>query len=486
MSGTPGREGTGHGSAAEVDSLLRAVRCPLCAADLDLNAPSPRCRRCGQNYPRLGSIPVLLCEPFAYLASCRRQLDRLEQQVKRTVQDIREQLQSADLLPLSRERCETTIDGIAGQLADVRAILEPRLPEEPRPETRTRPEAQSPRGARAQFEAAPAMLHHLPYLYRDWGRPSDAAGENVHALFTVEEVLGDTGPGRTLVMGAGACRLAYDIHQCYPDAELMVLDLDPVLFAAAHAVTHGESLTIREANLEMGDLSQATREWSLAAPHGPVDDARFHFLIADAVDPPLDPGVFDTVLTPWFIDQGPEDVRDLISTLHRLLKPGGRWVNLGPLKYDLDTPVSRRYAREELFDLAERAGFRVGPWKSATVPYLVSRLSGRGKVEWVLAFSATRLEAPAEGSRPDDGPPPWLVFRHLPIPAFEGQALFWSEASMIRMVVSSINGLRTLDDIARLVAERADQPDIPMSQVRTAVRQCLQVVHPACARDTKQ
>ncbi|MCY3545509.1 MAG: methyltransferase domain-containing protein [Gemmatimonadetes bacterium] len=468
MSSTPSRERAGHSSRTEVESLLHAVLCPRCAAALDLAAPTLRCRRCGQVYPRLGRIPVLLSEPLAYLASCRRQLDRLERQVERTVQDIREQLQATDLLPATRRRCEITTEGITTQLADIRAILEPLLPAAIRSEGQAWP------------DQAPATLHHLPYLYRDWGWPSEADGENEEALSMVEEMLGDTGPGRTLVMGAGACRLAYDIHHRHPDAEIMVMDLDPVLFAAAHAVTHGEPLTVREANLEMGDMSHAAKEWSLAAPKGPVDDARFHFLIADAVDPPLDPGVFDTVLTPWFIDQGPEDVRDLISTLHRMLKPGGRWVNLGPLQYHLDVPVSRRFAREELFDLAERAGFRVGPSKSATVPYLVSRLNGRGKVEWVLAFSAIRLEAPETGSRPHVGPPPWLVFRHLPIPTFEGQALFWSEASMIRMVVSSIDGRRTLDDIARRVAERADQPDISMSQVRTAVRQCLQGVHPAC------
>ena len=185
-------------------------------------------------------------------------------------------------------------------------------------------------------------------------------------------------------------------------------------------MTHGESLTIREANLEMGDLDQASREWVLVAPEGPVDDARFHFLLADAVDPPLDPEMFDTVLTPWFIDQGPEDVRDLISTLYLMLKPGGRWVNLGPLKYALDVPISRRFAREELFDLAELAGFRVGPWESAAEPYLVSKLNGRGKVEWVLAFSATKLEAPEEGPNSDGSPPPWLLFRHLPHPHLRG------------------------------------------------------------------
>ena len=474
MSRTPAREGAAHSARAAVDSLLHAVLCPGCSADLDLIAPTLQCHRCGEAYPRLGRSPVLLSEPLAYLAACRRQLDRLERQVERTVRDIREQLQTADLLPATRKRCETTIEGIAGQLADVRGILEPRLPATTRSE------------GRVQSEGAPATLHHLPYLYRDWGWPPEAEDENERALSTVEEMLGDRGPGRTLVMGAGACRLASDIHHRHPDAEIMVMDLDPVLFAAAHAVTHGESLTLREANLEMGDLSQAVKEWTLAAPQGPVDDARFHFVIADAVDPPLDPGAFDTVLTPWFIDQGPEDVRDLIGTLHRLLRPGGRWVNLGPLKYNLDVPVSRRFTTEELFDLAERAGFRVGPSKTATVPYLVSRLNGRGKVEWVLAFAATRLAAPAKDARPGAGPPPWLVFRHLPIPTFEGQALFWSEASMIRMVVSSIDGRRTLDDIARRVAARANQPDISMSQVRTAVRQCLQRVHPACVHNTKQ
>lgn len=468
MSKKPMQGGVGFESQGGSGSLLGAARCPRCSTSIDLSSPDLVCRHCGQSYPRLGTIPILLPEPHAYVAACGRQFARLTEQVERTVRDIREQLQSADLLPLTRRRCKAMIEGMVGQLDDVRAILEPRLPKVVR--------AEGP----GQSDQVPATLDYLPYLYRDWGWPPEAEGENERALAMVEEILGDGRLGRTLVMGAGACRLAYDLHHRHPDAELMVMDVDPVLFSAAHAVTHGESPTVREANLEMGDLEHASREWVLVAPEGPVDDARFHFLVADAVDPPLDPGLFDTVLTPWFIDQGPEDVRDLFSTLHRMLKPGGRWVNLGPLRYDLDVPISRRFAREELFDLARRAGFRVGPWESAGGPYLVSRLNGRGKVEWVLAFSATRLEAPEEGSSPSGGPPAWLVFRHLPVPTFEGQTLFWSEASTIRMVVSSIDGRRTLDDIAVLVAERASQPDISMSQVRTAVRQCLQQVHPAC------
>ncbi len=436
---------------------------------IDLAAQAVRCRKCGQVYPRLGAIPVLLPEPLDYFASCSRQLAALEKQVDRVVQDVQEQLRSADLLPSTRKRCRAIIEGVAGQLADVRAILEPRLPVAARA------------GAGGQSDRMPATLDHLPYLYRDWGWPPEADSENERALALVESVLENRCPGRMLVMGAGACRLAYDLYHRHPDAELMVLDLDPLLFSAAHAVTHGDSLTVREANVEMGDLNQTAKEWVLSAPKGPVDDARFLFLVGDAVDPPLAPGSFDTVLTPWFIDQGPEDVRDLISTLHRMLKPGGRWVNMGPLKYSLDVPFSLRFAREELFELAERAGFRMGLWRSENGPYLVSPLNGRGKTEWVLAFSATRLASNEPGSGEKHDPPPWLLFRHRPIPTFEGQAHFWSEAPMVRMVVSSVDGRRTLDDLAVMVAERARQPDISMSQVRTAVRECLRKVHPACS-----
>ena len=56
-------------------------------------------------------------------------------------------------------------------------------------------------------------------------------------------------------------------------------------------------------------------------------------------------------------------------------------------------PVSRRFTREELFALAEQAGFRIERWQAESMPYLVSALSGRGRIEWVLAFAATSRSA---------------------------------------------------------------------------------------------
>jgi uncharacterized protein YbaR (Trm112 family) len=473
MAEQPDRQDSPEASHATNGSLIEAARCPRCAAGIDVGESTIVCPGCAQTYPRLGEIPVLLADSQAYLASCRQQLALLEREAGETVKKIEAELPAADMLPITRTRCHAVIEGIRGQLADVRALVEPLLTA-----------AASESEGLPPYGDVPATLEYLPYLHRDWASPSEPDGENERALATVEAVLEGRLLGRTLVLGAGACRLAYDLHRRHPAAEIVVIDLDPVLFCAAHAVTRGESVSVREANWEICEVEHSSREWVLTAPDGPVDHDRFHFMLADGVDPPFAPGMADTVVTPWFIDQGPEDVRDFIGTLHRLLKPGGLWLNLGPLRYEPDVPITLRFAREELFDLVARSGFRLNRWQTDSAPYLVSKLNGRGKMEWVLSFSATKLESPSDGKSPEDGPPPWLIFPHLPIPTFPGQSLFWSETPLFQMVVSVIDGRRTLDDIARLVAERAPRSELSKSQTRVAVRQCLAEVHPECRRDS--
>lgn len=84
-------------------------------------------------------------------------------------------------------------------------------------------------------------------------------------------------------------------------------------------------------------------------------------------------------------------------------------------------------------------------------------------MEWVLKFSATKLETPSDGESSEDSLPPWLIFRHLPIPTFPGQSLFWSETPVFQMVVSSIDGRRTLDVVVQLVSEGARRSELSMS-----------------------
>lgn len=65
-------------------------------------------------------------------------------------------------------------------------------------------------------------------------------------------------------------------------------------------------------------------------------------------------GAYDVVVTLFFIDTA----RNLVSyleTIHRLLRPGGRWINLGPLLYGSGPFV--QLSLDEIVRLSERIGF---------------------------------------------------------------------------------------------------------------------------------
>src|SRR6185503_4961266 len=132
------------------------------------------------------------------------------------------------------------------------------------------------------------------------------------------------------------------------------------------------------ANIQEAEL--VSRRWTLSAPGGPLGEDVFHFFLANGLDPPFEDETFDTVVTPWFIDQVPTDLEAFFATVRRLLVPRGRWINHGPLIYRPDAaPIARWHPREEIFELARAAGLRVGPWESESGSYLLSPLTGRGK-----------------------------------------------------------------------------------------------------------
>jgi hypothetical protein len=62
------------------------------------------------------------------------------------------------------------------------------------------------------------------------------------------------------------------------------------------------------------------------------------------------------------------------------------------LIYPIDAPMARRFSREEVFDLATQAGLRIDRWRSDSQPHLVSPLTERSKMEWVLTFEAQAVK----------------------------------------------------------------------------------------------
>jgi SAM-dependent methyltransferase len=159
----------------------------------------------------------------------------------------------------------------------------------------------------------------------------------------------------------------------------------------AEAVIRGASVPLTETSANAPEVDPVSCRWTLRAPSGALGEHQFRFFLADGTEPPFADGSFDTVVTPWFIDQVPTDLAGFLRHVHRLLAPGGRWINHGPLIYPPDrVSIADWYSREDIFELARAVGFAIGSWESAPVPCLVSPLTGRGKIETVLTFEAAR------------------------------------------------------------------------------------------------
>jgi SAM-dependent methyltransferase len=356
---------------------LRDVLCPACRESLDASATEIVCAACAQRFPRVAGMPVLLPEPDAHLALWRGQLGLLLERGAQTQQALNDAAAAQNLLDATRARLRALGAAVKAQVDDVASVLGPALG-----------------GAGAPGKGLPrGVVEHIGYLYRDWGWPSSGYRENDAPLAQLLELLGERRLGRLLVLGAGACGLAHALHLRGGATETVAVDIDPYLLVPAGAIVRGGSVRLTEAALGVVDAAEVSRTWTLQSPADSPSTSPFHCVFADGLRPPFVAHSFDTVLTPWFIDQVPRDLPAFIAELSRLLRPGGHWLNQGPLIYPEQTPFDRRYARAELFDLARRHGLIAGAHTIASQPYLVSPLTRRGKIEPTLSFIATkRLE----------------------------------------------------------------------------------------------
>jgi uncharacterized protein YbaR (Trm112 family) len=358
-------------------TAIADVVCPVCRCALDVGDEQIVCAGCGQGYPRVGGIPVLLPQPDAHVDLWRGQLGLLLQRGQQTLEALMEAAAGAGLTDATRARLLALGQAVRDQVADVAAVLGPALG------GAAAPSAGLPRG----------VVEYIGYLYRDWGWPSAGYSENDAALSTLSGLLGTRTLGRTLVLGAGACGLAYELCRRHGVSQLIALDIDPYLLVIGEKVVRGGSVRLTESSLKVLDAADVSRAWTLSAPSSALEPQAFQCLFADGVSPPFAKQSFDSVVTPWFIDQVPRDLPAFLAMLHGLLRPGGLWLNQGPLIYPEQIPFERRYSQGELFELAVATGFTVVRSEHASRPYLVSPLSGHGKVEAVLSFLAQRAPA---------------------------------------------------------------------------------------------
>ncbi|KAJ5790236.1 uncharacterized protein N7518_007247 [Penicillium psychrosexuale] len=210
----------------------------------------------------------------------------------------------------------------------------------------------------AEFGVVDLAFGHLS---RDWSTQGARERQAVFppVLSGLEQHFGGNTKGKkVLVPGSGMGRLASDLADLGYDVTANELDYGSIL--AYHLLTN-HTTSLHQHTLQpfltkwTYQANPSSRYSALTVPdHWPNKAVKL--VEGDFLEMFPEDGEFDAVVTLFFIDIS-KNVIDFLSNIHRLLKPGGVWINLGPLKWGSHTAL--QLSAEEVLQLADLLGFDV-------------------------------------------------------------------------------------------------------------------------------
>jgi uncharacterized protein YbaR (Trm112 family) len=422
--------------------LTDFTACPRCdKAPLALQDDKYHCAACKIDFPSIDDIPWLFAEPDASLGEWRNRLHFALQQLSNESQRLKGELIEENREALTRQRLEHQLMAAEKHRNMLRQILTP-------------VDIQS---SQASYESYLALRTRLPSdqgittyyanIHRDWCWGDIENAESLRQIRSVDDggALGDT-----LVLGAGACRLAYDIHMQLDTDQCVALDFNPLLLLIARNVMRGDQPQLYEFPIAPKTIDDFAVLRKLSAPD-PVREG-FHLVLADVLRPPFAAAAFDTVVTPWIIDIVDEDLAVQAARINQLLKPGGRWINFGSLAFN-HPQRARCYSMEETQSIVEHAGFTPPHTTENSIPYMCSPSSRHGRQELVCTFSATKFGDISPPAR-HRALPDWIVTgkESVPLlPSFRSQAL---STQIYSFIMSLIDGKRTITDMAKVLEQQ--------------------------------
>jgi len=419
---------------------LELLRCPSCRGRL-VPAAAFSCTTCGTAYPEVDGLPWLLPQPQLALGAWQAQLHGFLGGLEAQAARYRAALDGGVTRAGTRNRLKLLSAACADHARRLRALLAPLGSTAPA----AAPEVYGALGM--TLPAGQGLTSYYANLHRDW---CWGETENEAAYRILDAALGPEPPGRTLLLGVGAGRLAFDLALRRRPRPLLAADINPLFLAAVQRLFAGERLELYEFPLAPRDIASHAVLRTLQAPPGVAEDC--HFVFADASHGPFAAGAFDTVVTPWLIDVLDEDFATFAARVNGWLRPGGRWVNTGSLAFAADQPAYR-YALEEVVELLAAAGFAGVAPSEEQVPYLCSPASRHGRLETVVTFAAIKREE-VPMPLPPRRRPDWLEHTDRPVPLLmelQGRQL---ELRVLAYVASLVDGRRSIRDVARVLVEQ--------------------------------
>lgn len=432
-------------------NLSHLLACPRCRAALD----GWSCPSCQVTFPVLDGVPWLVSDPDAVRFQWRNRWQLGLADLERRQRAVREAAGSAtDEATLAR--LGNLAEGYAAQHRGLKTLLGSLGLAAPA-------DLETYLALRTRLPTQVGLTSYQANVFRDWCWGDAENRASVEAISGSLAPPGAREEQSLLVLGAGAGRLAFDLHQDLEIGLTVALEFNPYLTILARRLAAGEAIDLVEFPIAPAHGARSAIARTLAAP-APAREG-FEVVLADAMNPPFLPGAFDLVATPWLVDVIDAPPRSLLQQVNTLLKPGGEWIYHGSLAFDRPDPAENLNL-EELTALAVECGFRVGGTEEREMPYLNCPDSRHGRRERVVTFvarKATALDPPP----PHQSLPDWIARGDEPVPLL---ASFQSQAMAVRIhafIMSLIDGRRSLEDMAAVLEE---QQLMGKEEARVAIR----------------
>jgi len=436
-------------------SLFQGLVCPVCRTPFVSASEPARCERCELVYPCVSGIPCLLPEPAGFVQAA---LNRVASHVGVTSERARGLLleaEGSDVSERTRHRFQRLAHVLLGEAQCLEALCQPLRD--------TASAYPAPLSALTTLLENPvSAVPYTEHVFRDWVW---GEAENMRTLALVEKYLVEPTP-RLAVLGAGTARLALDLSKHSLVDEVLAIDKNPLPFLVTSRLLSGSFVELVEFPLvplaiEHVAIPRRIEPWTAGA-NG------LRLIFADALSTPFGDDSLDAVVTPWFIDDVQADLNEVATEINRILRPGGSWLNVGPLYYS--GSASQAYSLEETLEIVGGHGFELTGQEAHSLAYFNSPVSGTCRIDRTYVF-AVRKVARATRRHVPRNVVPWLEDATLPIPQSEALAAAIQRSVMTAGIGSLVDGTRTMTDIACALSESwGAPPDALMPLIRAFLR----------------
>ncbi len=417
--------------------LLKLLACPTTGNSLQQSGDTLKDESSEHAYPLIEGIPWLLPHPQNSLVDWSIKLNHFYQVLTEEISELEHSSQSPSAS--TQQRLQQLLTGKQSFIRTVFDLLSPVV--------------RNPMASQSTYNAlndiAPNTQNLLSYeanLYRDWVWGGE---ENQLSANIVSQHIDKEQCKNLLVLGAGAGRLALDIHQACSPAITVATDINPLLVLAAKRIIEGHGLNIYEFPMQPLKSQCAAIEHQIA---GITPPDNFYYAFSDATKPAFIKGSFDTVLTPWLIDIQPLELSRFLQQLNQYIDIGSQWVNFGSLVFHQKRDALC-YSIEEVKAIAEQQGFEIHNIQQQQIPYLKSPYNAGHRVETVWSWSATKTKnvTPIEQVQTL---PAWLLDIKKPIPKTNYFQQFTITHRTYAQLSAEVDGRTSINKIANKISKR--------------------------------